>query len=64
MAAPRELAEADLEAEELRRAVAQLPEDMRIALDPVSYTHLDVYKRQSFCRISCWPSPWGLWPCA
>ena len=33
MAAPRELAEADLEAEELRRAVAQLPEDMRIALD-------------------------------
>ncbi len=33
MGAPRELAEADLEAEELRRAVARLPEDMRIALD-------------------------------
>ena len=26
------------------------PEVLKKALEPVSYTHLDVYKRQSFCR--------------
>ena len=29
-------------------------------LGPVSYTHLDVYKRQAEARIQS--NPWSLWP--
>ena len=31
--------------------------DVRRNLTPVSYTHLDVYKRQRQCPV-CWPPPW------
>ena len=31
--------------------------------DAVSYTHLDVYKRQCHCNVACRPGP-GSWPAA
>ena len=45
--------------------VACAPADFLPALAPVSYTHLDVYKRQSpasRCSRPCPASSTGLWP--
>ena len=39
-------------------SVAYAPDEILIMLGPVSYTHLDVYKRQTF-----WRSPPWVWSC-
>ena len=42
--------EVNKQKDELLKRVEQMQRKLETSLQPVSYTHLDVYKRQSFCK--------------